>query len=116
LCQKNRKRRKRIMAVFTKTEMYRINKENGRYDFDPKTRRWFNARIGDSLLPVPFGAVYVESTKREGADRRYTVRYFDERTGAVEKLSKFEQYSSKSGARHFARKEQTRIREEQKDA
>ena len=104
------------MAVFTKTEMYKINKENGYHDFDIQTRRWFNARIGDSLLPVPFGAVYVESTKREGADRRYTVRYFDERTGEVAHLSKFEQYSSKSGARHFARKEQTRIREEQKDA
>ncbi len=104
------------MAVFTKTEMYRINKENGWHDFDLETRRWFNARVGDTLLPVPFGAVYVESTKREGADRRYTVRYFDERTGKVEHLSEFEQYASKSGARHFAHKEQSRIREEQKDA
>lgn len=104
------------MAVFTKTEMYKINKENGYHDFDIETRRWFNARVGDTLLPVPFGAVYVESTKREGADRRYTVRYFDERTGEVEHLSEFEQYASKSGARSVARKEQIRIREEQKDA
>lgn len=104
------------MAVFTKTEMYRINKENGWHDFDPESRRWFNARVGDSLLPVPFGAVYVESTKMcDGASRKYTVRYFDERTGKVEHLSEFEQYASKSGARNFANKEQRRIREEQKD-
>lgn len=104
------------MAVFTKTEMYKINRDAGYHDFDIETRRWFNTRIGDSLLPVPFGAVYVESTKPENGDRRYTVRYFDERTGEVDHLSEFEQYASKSGARHFARKEQNRIREEQKDA
>lgn len=104
------------MAVFTHEEMFRISKSFGFYDFTPATRRCFNVRLGKSLMSVPFGAVYVESTRRDGDIRKYTVRYFDERTGRVESLSEFEEYASKSGARSRALREQKRIREEQKDA
>lgn len=106
------------MAIFSKSEMIRINKASGYYNFDTVTMRLFRARIADRLYPTPEGVVFVESTqfadsRGNRAQRRYTVKYMDETTGVVEKLSGFEEYSSRNGVHNRARMEQEKLRSKQ---
>lgn len=105
------------MAIFSKSEMRRINQRAGFHNFDPRIVRFFRARISDRLYPTPNGVVFVESTQFEDsngnrAQRRYTVRYMDEATGVVDKLTEFEEYSSRNGVHNRAKKEQDKLRSE----
>ena len=107
------------MAIFNKTEMKAINRDAGYFDFTPGAMRYFRARIADRLYPVPHGVVFVESTQFEDtngnrAQRRYTVKYMDERSGAVEKLTEFQEYSSRNGVHNRASVEQDRVRRMQR--
>lgn len=52
-------------------------RRSGSHYFDASTNRYFNSRIGRTILS-PNGRMYfVESTKRYNGKREYAVKYFD---------------------------------------
>lgn len=103
------------MAIFNKAEMKAINRDAGYFDFTPGAMRYFRAYIADRLYPTPHGVVFVESTQYEDtngnrAQRRYTVKYMDERNGIVEGITEFQEYASRNGAHSRAQLEQEKFR------
>lgn len=106
------------MAISSKAEMFRINKEAGFFDFSPNTMRFFRARVADRMYPVPNGVVFVESaqlkdTQGNRASRKYTVKYMDENTGRVENVTEIHEYASRNGAHSRAQLEQEKFRNTQ---
>lgn len=100
------------MALFNLDQIKRVSAEKGHLYFKPGGERGFRPRYLSPILATPYGAVFVESTSN-GIERRYTVRYIDERDGRVIALSGFEEYKSATGAKGRAKREQARLRTEQ---
>lgn len=101
------------MIINSVEKMRKINQEAGFCYFAEPTMSAHGSRILTPVLPVPGGAVFVQSTKARVEDpRMYTVSYLDEATGDVENLSAFAEYRSSTGAKARAKREQIRIRGE----
>lgn len=105
---KNNAQRKAVMAKITlqnaKTiPIYDVERKNvkaGNYWFSPDSMRFFKSRTGDTAYVKGNKAYFVSSEKYEREPRKYSVRVSDLKTGSVNTVGEFQQFSSSSGAKN----------------
>ena len=75
----------------TMADVKRINREKGRYWFSPDTMSFFKSRIESQLFDNKY---FITSEKAPHRKRKYSIRKFNKKTGAISTVGEFNQYSS----------------------
>lgn len=71
----------------------RANTEAGFHWFEPDSMRFFKSRVGDRVIPLDDGCLFVSSEKAPYEQRKYSVRRaYDD--GHVETVGEFQKYKT----------------------
>lgn len=83
-------------------EIRQANKKAGFRFFERATMRFFKTKVVSEVFGSWFAneAFFVTSETRPDGVTRYTVRRFDCKTGAVETVGEFQQFTQRSAAVH----------------
>lgn len=86
-------------------DIERASERGSRHWFSPNTMRFFRSRVGgfgyltdDGSKAYFVSSEQFESSMGDRADRRYTVRVCEMKTGEIDTVGEFQQYASRSGA------------------